>query len=166
MTRYFISPRLRTVTQTARSHTLLDEREGLLPVPLRYNPADLVFRLAQDTGLVSCVPGYNLHTKLYANESPFTATVARNTVCIDLRAAWKKDCASWYAAVSGMKFRVCPRRRRIEGAFYGVITFQRKRNFVESRSSRQRTRRHPPGSQRYIFRSFFPPLIKKKKKKY
>lgn len=65
-------------------------------------------RLVQDTGLVSRIPGRDLHTKLYANERPFTrGYVARNAVCnVCANAPWKKDCASWYAAASGMKFRV------------------------------------------------------------
>lgn len=94
-------------------------------------------RLAQDTGLVSRIPGRDLHTKLYANERPFTrATTLARAVCnVCTDAPWKKDCASWYAAASGMKFRVRARRRRIEGAFYGVITFQRRRNSAESSRS-------------------------------
>lgn len=45
------------------------------------------------------------------------------------------------------------RRRRIERRdFYAVIRFQRKRNFAETRSSRQDS----PGSQRFLF---FPPIF-------
>lgn len=67
--------------------------------------------------------------------------VARNAVCTDLYLPWKKNCATRYAAarVSGMKFRVRPAKETHWGRdFYGVITFQRKRNFAESQSSRQR----------------------------
>lgn len=52
-----------------------------------------------------------------------------------------KRTATRYAAarVSGMKFRVRPAKKTHWGRdFYGVITFQRKRNFAESQSSRQR----------------------------
>lgn len=110
---------------------------------------------AKDIGLVSRTPGLPFTRETLCKwVAIHDYAVARNAVCTDLYPSWKKNCATRYAAarVSGMKFRVRPAKETHWWRdFYGVITFQRKRNFTESQSSRQRCL---AGS--FLFRSFFP----------
>ena len=64
-------------------------------------------------------------------------------------------------SVSGMKFRVRPKKTHWERDFYAVITFQRKRNFTESRSSRQSSpARSSPFFFHFLFCSISSPMKK------